>query len=104
MARLLRIPFENAHYHVTCRGNARQRIYVQDADRSAFLQLLGRSAEIYQVEVLAYVLMANHFHLLVKTPLANLQEFMRHFNRPHQGDGGSQATFGWTKGNQGAHP
>jgi REP element-mobilizing transposase RayT len=53
---------------------------LQDADRSAFLQLLGRSAEIYQVEVLAYVLMANHFHLLVKTPRANLQEFMRHFN------------------------
>jgi REP element-mobilizing transposase RayT len=62
MARPLRIQFENAHYHVTCRGNARQRIYVQDADRSAFLQLLGRSAEIYQVEVLAHVLMANHFH------------------------------------------
>ena len=80
MARSLRIQFENAHYHVTCRGNARQRIYVQDTDRSAFLQLLGRSAEIYQVEVLAYVLMANHFHLLVKTPRANLQEFMRHFN------------------------
>jgi len=80
MARPLRIQYENAYYHVTCRGNARQEIYADDRDRSVFLKLLARSAEIYQVEVLAYVLMANHFHLLVKTPGANLQEFMRHFN------------------------
>jgi putative transposase len=80
MARPLRIQYENAYYHVTCRGNARQEIYLQDTDRTAFLKFLARSAEIYQAEVLAYVLMANHFHLLVKTPLGNLQEFMRHFN------------------------
>jgi len=80
MARPLRIQYENAYYHVTCRGNASQEIYADDRDRSVFLKLLARSAEIYQVEVLAYVLMANHFHLLVKTPGANLQEFMRHFN------------------------
>jgi len=80
MARPLRIQFENAYYHVTCRGNARQEIYADDSDRSAFLKLLARSAEIYEVVVLAYVLMPNHFHLLVKTPRANLQELMRHFN------------------------
>jgi putative transposase len=80
MARPLRIQFENAYYHLTCRGNGRQRIFADDSDRKAFLGLLGRSGEVYQVEVLAYVLMTNHFHLLVKTPLANVQEFMRHFN------------------------
>jgi putative transposase len=80
MARPLRIQFENAYYHVTCRGNARQNIFSSDADRLAFLNLLERSADIYQAEILAYVLMNNHFHLLVKTPRGNLQEFMRHFN------------------------
>lgn len=80
MARPLRIQFENAYYHVTCRGNARQNIFSSDADRLAFLDLLGRSSEIYQTEILVYVLMRNHFHLLVKTPRGNLQEFMRHFN------------------------
>jgi REP element-mobilizing transposase RayT len=80
MARPLRIQFENAYYHVTCRGNARQNIFSSDADRLVFLALLGRSSEIYQTEILAYVLMSNHFHLLVKTPGGNLQEFMRHFN------------------------
>lgn len=80
MARPLRVQYEDAYYHVTCRGNARQEIYARDSDRSTFLDLLKRSSEIYQVEVLGYVLMENHFHMLLKTPLANLQEFMRQFN------------------------
>jgi REP element-mobilizing transposase RayT len=80
MARPLRIQFENAYYHVTCRGNAGQKIFRNNKDRLAFLDLLERSSEIYQVHILAYVLMATHFHILVKTPLANLQGFMRHFN------------------------
>ncbi len=85
MARRLRIQFENAYYHVTCRGNARQNIFSSDADRAAFLDLLGRSSDVYRTEILVYVLMENHFHLLVKTPLANLQEFMRHFNISYTG-------------------
>ncbi|OGP98741.1 MAG: hypothetical protein A2026_22190 [Deltaproteobacteria bacterium RBG_19FT_COMBO_46_12] len=80
MARPLRIQFENAYYHVTCRGNSGQEIFSNDVDRLAFLELLERSHDIYQTEILAYVLMSNHIHLFVKTPLGNLQEFMRHFN------------------------
>jgi len=80
MARPLRIQYEDACYHVTCRGNARAVIFADDRDRQQFLALLARSSEIYQVEVLAFVLMSNHFHLIVRTPRANLQEFMRHFN------------------------
>ncbi len=80
MARPLRIQYENAYYHVTCRGNSGQAIFSSDADRVAFLDRLERSSDIYQTEVLAYVLMSNHFHLFVKTPLGNLQEVMRHFN------------------------
>jgi len=65
---------------VTCRGNARADIFADDRDREKYLTLLARSSEIYQVEVLAFVLMSNHFHLIIRTPRANLQEFMRHFN------------------------
>ena len=80
MARPLRIQYENASYHVTCRGNARENIFADDTDRKKFLTLLLRSSGIYQVDVLAFVLMTNHFHIIVRTPRANLQEFMRHFN------------------------
>ena len=45
MARPLRIRFENAYYHVTCRGHSGQEIFLNDADRSAFLDRLERSRE-----------------------------------------------------------
>jgi REP element-mobilizing transposase RayT len=60
MARPLRIQNENAYYHVTCRGNAGQEIFKADNHRSAFLDFLDRSSEVYQAHILAYVLMANH--------------------------------------------
>lgn len=45
-----------------------------------FLEKLRTSLANYQVDLHAYVLMSNHFHLLVATPKGNLSEFMRHFN------------------------
>jgi REP element-mobilizing transposase RayT len=80
MARPLRIQYPHAYYHVTCRGNDRRSIYRDDRDRELFLEKLRGSLDIYQVVLHAYVLMGNHFHLIVKTPRANLSEFMRHFN------------------------
>jgi REP element-mobilizing transposase RayT len=80
MARPLRIQYPDAVYHVTCRGNEKQNIYRDDADRNRFLQLLNQSVNIYTVKLHSYVLMNNHFHLLVETPLGNLSELMRHFN------------------------
>ncbi|MFH0803491.1 MAG: transposase [bacterium] len=80
MARALRIQYEGAIYHVTCRGNERREIFKDDHDREKFLRILKDSLDTYQVKLHAYVLMENHFHLLLETPLANLSEFMRSFN------------------------
>lgn len=80
MARPLRIQYPDAVYHVTCRGNERQDIFRDDADRNRFLHLLEQSLNIYTVKLHSYVLMTNHFHLLAETPLANLSEFIRHLN------------------------
>jgi REP element-mobilizing transposase RayT len=80
MSRPLRIQFPGAYYHVTCRGNDRKNIFLDQEDRKAFLEKLSLSLSIYQVSLLAYVLMSNHFHLLIVTPQGNLSEFMRHFN------------------------
>jgi putative transposase len=80
MARPLRILFPDAYYHVTCRGNERRPIFRDDTDRSVFLDKLQASRQIYDIEIHAYVLMNDHFHLIVGTPKGNLSEFMRHFN------------------------
>lgn len=80
MARQLRIQYPGAFYHVTCRGNERRKIFFDDNDRYRFVKLLEESLEIYQVILYAYVLMDNHFHLVLQTVRANLSEFMRRFN------------------------
>jgi len=80
MARPLRIQYPGAYYHVTCRGNDRRKIFFDSEDQKIFLEKLFLSLEIYNVSLLAYVCMPNHFHLLVTTPRGNLSEFMRHFN------------------------
>lgn len=66
MARSLRIEYPGAWYHVTCRGNERRAIFADDDDRRRFLGLLEASSIAAHVEVHVYVLMDNHFHLVVK--------------------------------------
>ena len=80
MARPLRIQYPGAVYHVTCRGIERKSIYKDDKDRKTFLEILVTSGKIYNIKIYSYVLMSNHFHLLIETPFGNLGEFMRHFN------------------------
>ncbi len=80
MARPLRIQYPGAVYHITCRGNARADIYKDDKDRKAFLEMLKESQTIYSIKIYSYVLMSNHYHLLIETPRGNLSDYMRHFN------------------------
>lgn len=77
MPRSARRMSESGFYHVMARGASRQLIYEDDADRRAFLALLAKSCDKLGVTLLAYVLMNNHFHLLVEAPLADLSECMR---------------------------
>jgi REP element-mobilizing transposase RayT len=85
MARPLRIQYSGAVYHVTCRGNERKEIFKDDQDRETFLEILTKSSGIYTIKIFSYMLMENHFHLLVETPLGNLGRFMRHFNITYTG-------------------
>ena len=80
MARPLRLEFAGAVYHLTSRGNARQKIFFNDADRELFLQTLAHVVSRYRWICHAYCLMANHYHLLVETPRGNLSIGMRQLN------------------------
>ena len=80
MARSPRINFPDAVYHVTSRGNGRARIFFDDDDRRRFLRQLRDNVETHAIFLYAYVLMDNHFHLLARTPRANLSQFMQRLN------------------------
>ena len=80
MPRPPRIEYSDALYHVTSRGNARQSLFHTDQDRQRFLLQLQDNLESYGVVLYAWVLMTNHFHLVVRTPRANLSRFMQRLN------------------------
>jgi putative transposase len=92
MARKLRIQYPGAIYHVMNRGDHREPIFKDDADRERFLATLGEACRKTGWQVLAYCLMPNHFHLVVETPQANLVAGMKwllgtytsRFNRRHK--------------------
>ena len=79
MARAWRIEYEEALYHVLSRGNEKQDIVINDDDRRLFLITAGEMAERFEIDIFAYVLMDNHYHLLFRTHRANLCRSMQWF-------------------------
>ena len=64
MARLPRVVVVDVPHHVTQRGNARQAILANEADRIAYIELLRHYAELYRLSLLGYCLLSNHVHLI----------------------------------------
>jgi REP element-mobilizing transposase RayT len=95
MSRPLRIQYQGAVYHVMNRGTARQATLHDEEDGRVFLNTLGEARRQWDIEVFAYCLMRNHYHLCLRTPRGNLSRVMRHvdgmytqrFNRRHARDG-----------------
>lgn len=77
MARPLRVEYAGALYHVMNRGNRRERVFRRQADYELFVERLGRFAAEFEIDVLCYCLMPNHFHLFIRTRRANLSRFMQ---------------------------
>jgi putative transposase len=80
MARPLRIEYAGAFYHITARGNDRKKIFLSVQDYDKFLSYLSEACRKYGVILHTYVLMGNHYHLIVETPGANLSVFMHSIN------------------------
>jgi len=66
MARPLRCEFPGGWYHVTARGNERKNIFRDERDREHFVELLAELEARFGLEVHAFVLMDNHYHLLLR--------------------------------------
>jgi len=77
MARPLRIEYPDAYYHVSNVGVDKQRIFPSQKYYEAFLAGLEETCFRLNVEVHAYCLLKDQYHLLIKTPEGNLSRFMR---------------------------
>ena len=92
MARPLRLEHEGAAWHITARGNERRTIFRSDADRKLFLALLGTAVKRFRWSLRFWVLMGNHYHLVLVTPVCTLSlgmhwlgtAYAQYFNRKHK--------------------
>ncbi|WP_308616322.1 transposase [uncultured Enorma sp.] len=86
---------ESGFYHVMLRGNGRQLIFEDDADRREFLSCLDNAIEREGVSLIAWCLMDNHVHLIIDDPHDRLSTVMyrigmkyaMYFNNRHQREG-----------------
>lgn len=85
MARPLRIEYEGALYHITARGNERKPLYKEEGDYHRFLNILSELPERFGTAIHGYVLMANHYHLLIETPKANISKSIHYLNATFSG-------------------
>lgn len=92
MARLPRLALGGHAHHVLQRGHSRQAIFIDDADRQAYLEALREAAANLRVAVHGYVLMGDHVHLLITPPDADAvgrlmqaigRRYVAGFNRRH---------------------
>jgi putative transposase len=77
MGRSPRIEFQGAIYHVMCRGDRSEAVFLDDKDCGLFIDTLGEVCGRTGWHIHAYVLMGNHYHLLLETPEPNLVDGMR---------------------------
>lgn len=80
MARPLRLAFKNAVYHITARGNKKDKIFVSAYDKSVFIEKMNEAFNKYSFVCYAFCLMNNHYHLFLKTPLPNISSGMHYLN------------------------
>lgn len=80
MARPLRIEYEHAFYHVISRAARGEAVFTSTHDKLKFLDKCAETVEKFKLRLHAYVIMNNHYHLLLETPGANLSKAMHHLN------------------------
>ncbi len=80
MSRPLRIQYPGAWYHIMNRGRRREDIFSTDQDYITFIEVLKEAISLWNINIVAYCLMPNHYHLLLHTPEGNLSRCMRHIN------------------------
>jgi REP-associated tyrosine transposase len=83
MSRPLRLEYPGALFHITARGIDGRETYLDDVDRVRFLELLRSAVERFRWTLTAYVLMSNHFHLLIELTETTLSTGMKWLNQTY---------------------
>ncbi len=84
MSRSARVAPGGVIFHVLNRANARARIFEKDLDYKAFMRVIGETARLIPVEIFAYSVMPNHWHMVVRpTRDRDLGNFVQRLTTTH---------------------
>jgi putative transposase len=78
--RRARLTFPGAFHHCMNRGHGRERILSGDKDKTIFLNILSMASKRLKIRVLAYCLMDNHYHLVIKNSSGRMADFFKLLN------------------------
>jgi len=81
MGRALRIEYPGALYHIMSHGNGNQWLYKSKKELDLFKKVVKDIVKKYKFKIHAIVIMRNHYHILLETPLPNLSLGMKKFNQ-----------------------
>lgn len=85
MARPLRIEIRGALYHISSRGNDNSPVYRDEEDYQKFLEILSEIPQRYGTFLHVYILMENHYHILIETPEGNIKGAIHYLNASYAG-------------------
>lgn len=80
MAREARKQSETGYYHVMMRGNNREKIFRNTTEKQYLIELLQIQADEENISIIAYCLMDNHVHLLIRSDLQLMSEALKWIN------------------------
>ncbi|MDD2447659.1 MAG: transposase [Tissierellia bacterium] len=80
MGRKPRLEYPGGVYHLIQRGNNRGFIFDNDEEKEFFISLLKEYSEKFEFEIYGYVIMSNHYHLIIKLSEAPLKDIMHRIN------------------------
>lgn len=84
MPRPKRLDIKDKHYHVINRANARLKLFFEEEDYQTFELVLIQALEMFNIDLLAYCVMPNHFHLVVHTNQdGQMSQFMKWLTQTH---------------------
>ncbi|WP_318617307.1 transposase [Sporosarcina sp. YIM B06819] len=71
----------NAYFHVIMRGNNRQSIFRTEEDVMQLMRIFEYASEKLHFKMLAFCIMTNHYHLLIRSEYVDLAKVMAQINR-----------------------
>jgi len=78
--RVSRVTFRGAYHHITSRAFEGRNIFKSDINKKFILHLIFENAKIFNINILAYCIMDNHYHLILQNTSNRMKDFMRVVN------------------------